>query len=57
MTKEFKRLVSVLLLLLGIIVYSLGAFAYLYDNFVSKDTFQMIVDDIKYIRDRVDKLD
>lgn len=28
----------------------------MYDKFVAKDTFQMLVDDIKYIRGRVDEL-
>lgn len=56
MDDEVKRTISVLLVLAGIIVYSFGAFAYMYDNFVSKDTLQMLIEDVKYIRDRVDEL-
>ena len=56
MNSAAPKWLTTIILILALIAYTLTAFSYMYENFVSKDTFQIIYDDIKHIRTRVDLL-
>lgn len=53
MSESLKNSLSVFIILIGIAIYSISSFAYMYDKFVSKDTMSLILHQLDRIEGEV----
>ena len=56
MGKHLEKSISVFILLVGVAIYSITAFSYMYDKFVSKDTMTLIKEKLDRIDLKLDQL-
>jgi len=54
MSKSVEKTLSIIILLIGIAIYSITAFSYMYDKFVSKDVMELITKQLDRIELKID---